>query len=232
MQFKALALAGLAGTIAAESFEQLLDDALGLVQGESDEMARSVTQDDMGLINQYGCWCYFQSDHGSGRGAPVDGIDQLCKRLHDGYTCAIMDSKEQGDACVPWEISYNSALGSGLVLGMTIDTIRAECDAQNPVDNCANWTCKVEGYFVTQLVLFFTSGGLINHDMRHDNGFDLAGNCPTGTGVQSERACCDEYPLRFPYKTYGGARQCCVANTYDAALYSCCMPSGTIRVTC
>lgn len=36
----------------------------------------------------YGCWCYFGDDHGKGIGGPIDQIDAMCKKLHDGYTCA------------------------------------------------------------------------------------------------------------------------------------------------
>ena len=50
---------------------------------------RAITASDMALVNEYGCWCYFQDDHHKGRGQPVDALDHLCKQLHDGYTCAI-----------------------------------------------------------------------------------------------------------------------------------------------
>jgi len=193
---------------------------------------KTITQADMGLINEYGCWCYFQSDHSKGRSGPVDEIDTLCKRLHDGYTCAIMDAAEAGFDCIPWEVSYNSAVGSGLSMGMTLDTLRTECDSQNTnTVSCENWACKIEGYFVQQLLLFFTYGGPINHDNRHANGFDAATMCPVTTGVDSERQCCDEQPLRFPYKTYDGARDCCVSHTFDTNMYSCC-DDGVVRITC
>ena len=234
MQFKitSIALAALA-TQANANFQAMKHMKDYFVEHNSlpQEAERTITQSDMDLINEYGCWCYFQNDHGHGRGAPVDEIDMLCKKLHDGYTCAIMDSAAQNDECVPWEIEYESALGSGMVLGMSLETIRAECDVQNPVNNCANWVCKIEGYFVTQLVLYFTHGGLINHSYRHANGFDPKNDCPISSGVDSEKACCDDYPLRFPFKTYNGDRQCCIAQTFDANLYSCCN-DGAVRIVC
>jgi len=193
---------------------------------------RTITQADMDLVNEYGCWCYFQDGHGAGKGKPVDEIDQLCKKLHDGYTCAIMDSRELAEGpCVPWEIDYNSAIGTGLITDMDIATIRAECDAQNPEIGCPNWVCKIEGYFLQQLVLYFTGGGMINHNLRHANGFLPSQDCPTVTGVNSEKACCDDYPLRFPFKTYNGNRDCCFSHTYNTNLYQCC-EDGKVKLSC
>merc|ERR1711937_886320 len=66
-------------------------------------------------IDQYGCWCYFQEDHGKGRGIPVNEIDEKCKILHNGYTCILMDAELAGDDdCVPWDIPYQSGSGLGL----------------------------------------------------------------------------------------------------------------------
>jgi hypothetical protein len=192
---------------------------------------RTVTQEDMDLVNEYGCWCYFQDGYGSGKGKPVDDIDVLCKRLHDGYTCAIMDSADLGDECVPWEVSYNSAIGSGMLIDMDIATIRQECDVQNPDNGCPNWVCKIEGYFLQQLVLYFTHGGQINHNFRHAMGFNTATGCPVMTGTKSDKACCDEYPLRFPFKTYNGARDCCYTHTFNTNLYQCC-GDGTVKMSC
>ena len=61
-------------------------------------------------IDGYGCWCYFQDAHGSGKGAPVNKVDEQCKILHDGYSCILMDDEdagEDGENCVPWDVKYN-----------------------------------------------------------------------------------------------------------------------------
>merc|ERR1711884_417708 len=50
-------------------------------------------------MNEYGCWCYFNDDHGRGKGTPVDAIDEMCKTLHDGYECAMRDAEEEGTTC-------------------------------------------------------------------------------------------------------------------------------------
>ena len=36
---------------------------------------RAITASDMALVNEYGCWCYFEENHGHGRGNPVDAVD-------------------------------------------------------------------------------------------------------------------------------------------------------------
>merc|ERR1712178_244361 len=159
-----------------------------------------ITQSDMDLINEYGCWCYFQDGPGAGKGKPVDEIDTLCKRLHDGYTCIQMDSLDLGAECTPWDIDYNSAVGSGMIQDMDIATIRAECDVQNPENGCPNWTCKVEGYFIQQLVLYFTHGGLIDHNNRHANGFNPQVDCPVSTGIKSEKPVATNIPCDFRSK--------------------------------
>ena len=56
-------------------------------------------------LDEYGCWCYFYENVGRGKGAAVDEIDEFCKTLHEGYECAIRDSEEVGETCVPWEVT-------------------------------------------------------------------------------------------------------------------------------
>jgi len=193
---------------------------------------QTITPDDMGLLNEYGCWCFFAVDDiKAGRSHPVDLIDSFCKRLHDGYECAMLDAAAMGESCVPWAIEYESAIGTGVPGSMTIDNIRDECSNQNPTVGCAQWTCMIEGYFVTTLFLAFTHGTEIDDNMRHANGFDFDDSCPVNKGVKSEKECCSEHPVRFPYKTYGGARDCCIDKTFNAGILNCC-PDGVVRMSC
>ena len=114
-------------SIALADFTQMSTDFSDAVSAFSQANGeRTITQSDMALINEYGCWCYFQNDHHKGKGQPTDGIDSLCKRLHDGYTCAMIDAQAMGDTCVPWEVTYQSATGAGLAINM--DIIRSEFD--------------------------------------------------------------------------------------------------------
>ena len=58
-----------------------------LITAQNSSQSRTISRIDIGLLDRYGCWCFFEDDHSRGRGAPVNEIDQLCKVLHDGYTC-------------------------------------------------------------------------------------------------------------------------------------------------
>merc|ERR1712048_659652 len=94
-------------------------------------------------FNGYGCWCYFEAEHGYGRGQAVDEIDQLCHDLANGYDCAMMDTN---NVCIPWEVDYVSGIGGGP------EEIVSRCDTNN-INNseCAKIACKIEGMFVQKM---------------------------------------------------------------------------------
>merc|ERR1712080_124204 len=194
---------------------------------------RSLTQADMGKLSDYGCWCYFEGHHGKGKGQPVDEIDEFCKTLHDGYECIRMDAEDAGMDCTPWDIDYNSAFGGGVPGGLTIDGIVKECNIQNTEGTCAAMTCKVEGWFVQQYVLYASHGGTIAKKFRHAKGFDPSEECGvhTGPGSPHEKASCAEYPLRFPYRVRNGNTGCCFTKTYNTALLDCC-DDGSTQISC
>ena len=50
-------------------------------------------------IWNYGCWCYFEENHGEGSGEPQNAVDQLCQTLHHGYTCVMMDAESENSNC-------------------------------------------------------------------------------------------------------------------------------------
>ena len=93
-------------------------------------------------ISNYGCWCYFQEEHGKGKGAPVDDVDQYCQYLHHGYECAIIDGELEGEKCTPWKQEYNSTVR----LGNSQEELNVECERKNQGDNCAIRACLVESY--------------------------------------------------------------------------------------
>lgn len=197
-------------------------------------LARGITRDDMGLLNQYGCWCYFEEDHGKGKSKPRDEVDKFCKTLHDGYSCLLLDSNE---ACRPWSIPYSSAIGGGSLKGMSLNEIREECGLKNGgIDTCEARTCMVEGWFVQQFFLFSVFGGRIDIGLNHELGrFDAGASCPIDYDQEpSEKACCSEYPERFPYKTRDGNRGCCGSKTYDVFSLECCQEDfeWRVRLTC
>lgn len=140
---------------------------------------RALLAPQMGLVNEYGCWCYFEDSVGQGAGEPQDRLDEICKTLHNGYECIIMDHLELNDPCVPWEVPYNSAFGSGTTpFGLTLENLKAECELQNPDgSSCAQKTCMVEGWFVLSYFTYSIFGGGINSELQHLNGFDPVETC-------------------------------------------------------
>lgn len=192
-------------------------------------------------IDGYGCWCYFQEEHGSGRGSPVNKVDELCKILQDGYSCILMDADDEGEGgCVPWDVKYNSATGLGLLASdndnnsSLEDALRFKCKLKNKKSNCAARACMVENYFVVSLVKLFLSGDRFNDSLLHSKKkFDPIEGCPVKTriGDPVTKECCGLYPVRFPYRHRNGDRSCCVDKTYRTDLMVCCA-DGSVKLAC
>jgi len=172
----------------------------------------------------YGCWCTFNDDHTfdgnrHGRGAPLDAWDANCRRLKEGYECAMIDAELRGEECVSWEVTYPT-LGSGTATNI----IESVCATVNSGNQCAIDVCIVETHFVNAIAEFIIPGqpaGLasldnVNADYVHDSiNFDFDAQCPAKTGMPSnEKACCGTHPERAPYKTMN--RQCCPDGTLQS----------------
>jgi len=217
--------------LAYAGFDHMADDYETLARSTVGERAFT----DLGAIGQsiqnlnfYGCWCYFDDDHGRGKSRPVDDVDSLCKTLHDGYECAIADAEEAGNSCVPWEVSYTSIVGSTANLDLSF---LERCAAVNPDNDCATWACTVEGSFVENAFALIISGDAVDNDKKHSNDFDTDANCPINKGTPGEKACCGEFPTRFPFKTLDGDRSCCGGRTFNTLTLKCC-PGDRVKFNC
>jgi len=181
-------------------------------------------------INGYGCWCYFAESFGKGKSHPVDEMDAYCKALHEGYECVMIDHEKEADEntpeCVPWEEFYVPA-----AVGETDDIVDQCTDRNAEYGNCSVRSCIVESQFVTSVFRHMISGGALNTEYNHNEGFDVEESCPTTPGQTSEKDCCGFYPYRHPFKTYGGQRECCGAKTFDVSILKCCA-NGKVRVNC
>lgn len=196
-------------------------------------------------IDGYACWCYFQDDHGKGRGKPVNEMDARCKVLQDGYSCIMMDADDEGndngshdDGCIPWDVDYNSASGLGLSAADPLNdnflyAIRRGCERANKRNACAQRSCKVEGYFVMNMFLDYLNAVTFDPSLKHDLGFfHPKDDCPIGgEHSPSDKECCGEYPIRFPFKTLEGDRGCCGQRTYNALVLNCC-DNGKVKAVC
>lgn len=226
------------------------DDSKFTVDSETEKKLRSFgsswAQEIIQNINGYGCWCYFQDNHGKGNGPAQNEVDNQCKILHEGYSCILMDAEEEGDDdCVPWDVSYNSATGLGLLVNDVYtnkknqnnndsleNALRYRCRKANKKNKCGERACIVENYFVVRMVRLFLHGIAFDPSLKHSIGiFDPKLDCPHVGGQASDKQCCGNYPLRLPFKTLGGTRDCCGVKTFNTDLMMCC-DDGVVRLSC
>jgi hypothetical protein len=232
-------VSSLAG-LALADFDQLKANFISVIKNQT-VLERSFdsmwAQQMINSIDEYGCWCYFQEDHGKGRGPPANEVDAQCKILHDGYTCIIMDAEAENDECTPWDVPYNSGTGLGLVANDPDNAkheqaIRKSCQRVNRNNNCGARACMVENYFVMQMFKLFLSGVTFDPSLKHSLGnHHPKDDCPIKEGVKSDKECCGTYPLRFPYKHLDGGRGCCGEHTYNMNVMECCA-GNVIKMTC
>ena len=176
-------------------------------------------------IENYGCWCYFQENHGQGAGEAQNEVDAHCQSLHHGYTCVKIDGEFEGENCdEPWSTNYQIIPLTAWMFGGNPDgDMYADCQELNPDSECAARTCAVESFFTLNLIGEGLSMKPFDESLKHDTGFDVEKNCPRKIGSDnSPLECCGEYPPRFPYKTKDGQRGCCFDKTYDVELQECC----------
>jgi len=181
----------------------------------------------MKAINGYGCWCYFDGDYTSGKGTPVNTVDEYCKILANGYMCIIIDD----DTCDPMTQSYDSGIGLSLSSGAEARTaVLADCTAQNS-DDCAIETCAVESYFVLNILTYFLSGNSLDTDQNHSTGsIDTSSTCTvtsSSNGGSSGEICCGTYPERQKFQTRDDSsdRSCCGGHYYDSSGDRACCDS-------
>lgn len=224
--------------------DQLAQEKVGDADGPQGKTLASGWANSMvDSINGYGCWCYFENDHGKGKGHAQNDVDAQCRILHDGYSCIMMDADEQNiqEECVPWEVEYVEPMGLGWWAqtgddqGMK-DALAKDCQKKNKRAKnkwCAEKSCIVEGYFSINLFKLLTSGVKYNHNLLHSRGkFDPQLECPIIKGpVTVDRQCCGAYPVRFPFKHVPGQRECCGQNTYNAQFLQCC-DDFSVSVVC
>jgi len=184
-------------------------------------------------IWNYGCWCYFQENHGRGSGEAQNYMDEHCKILHHGYTCVMMDAADENDnSCDPFTHDYNTIS----IIGAVPEQVQIDCEAKNPGDNCAIRSCAVESYFILNVFAEALGTNVFDPSLKHDAPYNwdssvCRGTGGTGPGANSPWACCGSYPPRFPYRTGNGRRQCCAEVTYDSTMFSCCN-DNTVSISC
>lgn len=185
----------------------------------------------LSAIWNYGCWCYFQEQHGKGSGEAQNYMDEHCRVLHHGYTCVMMDAADENDnTCDPFTHDYNTIT----IIGAVPEQVSMDCEAQNAGDNCAIRSCAVESFFVLNVFNEAFGPNTFDPSLKHDLGWDDSvchGQGNGGPGRNSPWECCGSYPPRFPFRTGNGRRDCCAEVTYDTTMFSCCN-DDTVAVSC
>jgi len=176
-------------------------------------------------IKDSGCWCYFNDNYNHGKGKPIDAIDELCRKLSEGYQCAIIDSGDPD--CEPWSATYTVGFSAG------IGNIENICTALNS-NLCSRHACFVESIFVTNIIDQFLAGNVVPGHLIQ-NGFDFDGQCVlpnvpnTATGHAQDKACCGSFIDRYPYNS--ALKDCCGSLTYNPNVMLCCV-DNIPRVSC
>merc|ERR1711879_187802 len=165
-----------------------------------------------------------------GKGVPINGVDLLCRTLHEGYKCAILDVKAESEKCVPYEVQYVAGTNRGL------SQLIEKCQERNMNDRCAERACIIEGYFVLNVFQAFFDPQQ-NHSLQflHANGFDREEECVNKKylGEKREPFCCGNYPIRKPYNNKDGNKMCCGSLSYNSDVYQCCdQASEEISLAC
>lgn len=133
---------------------------------------RGLTGNDMPMLEDYGCWCYFEQS--KGKGNPVDVFDQACKVLQEGYSCLKIDqeiemqnsisslntmvSGKTFETCDVFNTEYISVNKFGVVSDESAD-FYSDCLKVNNFEPCASKLCTIEGNFITTVLTELFSNG-------------------------------------------------------------------------
>ena len=134
-----------------------------------------------------------------------------------------------GLPCIPWEVEYipGTPAAGYADLNANCESINTLIYPNNP--ECAILTCKVEGFFILNLLTLVGMGNGVVEEYHVDNGFDHDLNCPTvpGMGGDETRECCGSFPSRRPFHPRNGVNECCengadFVKIYQPFSHVCC----------
>ena len=129
---------------------------------------------------------------------------------------------------IPWEADY-----AEVNFFIAEEAIVPTCQQANTGDDCKSNSCAVETRFVNKIYGLLNSGNFeFESQYSHATGFVPRDSCPIAPGIFTSKACCGEYPLRFPYKTNNGVRKCCGDKVYESEIWECCSNTNTIAISC
>jgi hypothetical protein len=250
------------GSVMADKWSHLGDlwQQLGSANNVNEDDRKIIELFTISSVANYGCWCRF-GQYRPYKGPAQDVVDTACKTWHQNYDCLNIDYNADGTTPCNMDTEYNDVIISiSDPFDMATDYATA-CDTANPGDACASEACHVDAVFIREVVMFLADNTL-NMTLSGWYGFDgtVCTGAPAAAqttlvppAIETTAApvvettgapettlvppvpatqCCGSYPARFPYKTQGGGRQCCVDTTYNPLLLECCatgalQPVGT-----
>jgi len=176
---------------------------------------------DLSPLWGYGCWCFLGNVESTlGRGPPIDGYDNVCKKLTTCYRCITNDAENEDRHCDPYTETFDASLQVSGTFG-ELSNITTTCQTQNQ-DDCSWQTCAcamtmVAGFFN----LNFDGATTFDENLQHKNGFDYQLECPQ-QGVANDRQCCGYFPDRRTYDR-SEFRDCCHNKSiYNPLRHQCC----------
>jgi hypothetical protein len=208
-------------------------------------------------VANYGCWCRF-NQYKPYRGTPQDTVDQACKQWYQNYDCLGVDfNTNTPHFRCDLDVEYTDVITSLSDPFLMTTDYQVACANAN-ADPCAAEACHVDAVFIRHVFLFL-SDNTLNMTLSGWYGFngnvctgrvDSTGTtaapgpaattaapvpettAPAGTTATPVPGtlCCGAYPDRYPYKTQGGDRQCCVDTTFNINVLECCATTNVLQV--
>ena len=166
-------------------------------------------------IWNYGCWCNFGANLGSGNGSPVNELDEACRKMQLCTKCVRKDHQD----CDIETKSYNATFAWSI----DQESLVADCKASNPGDECATHICCCELQLISDILDLMWQGIAYDDQYKHSEGWDRVENCntPGNNSGDGNRECCGQYPGRFLYNS--NVQQCCDNKfTYNPLMMDCC----------
>lgn len=186
-------------------------------------------------LQEYGCWCYFDTLHGKGKGTPVDNFDLACLNQHHAITCLKMENCDLTESFTPQLILDPNSPGG----------ISYDCISANGGNACKENLCYATSHFtskVLDLMIDIDNGARPKYNTyKHSRGFEPSTCRIAGSGPSiDEEKCCGNYefntrrPIRVPS---GKRRECCensagIFVTYNPDFKQCCSGSVESFGTC
>lgn len=213
------------------STKHILDgrESVGRKPNRFIEKGRSLYASILTNIEEYGCWCYFDTNFNKAKGIPRDAHDSACKKYHHSLQCIM----EELSCIDPHNLGYT-------VIYTVIPGQDDEIDCNVAENNdCQKAACHAQTTFLNKII----EETLVNKNTPDYanfsaklGSFDHKAECTTGgTHAPRELMCCgdftdgDKQAFMVESKDHMG---CCKKadswHVYDTIFNECCENGGGV----